>query len=62
MRTKRFVAHGDTLMINRMALAMTLPPRRVRQNKDGEWIGYEGRQRMYNFRANEAKAKAWAER
>lgn len=62
MRTKRFVAHGDTLMINRMALAMTLPPRRVRQNKAGEWIGYEGRQRMYNFRDNEAKAKAWADR
>lgn len=62
MRTKRFIAHGDSLMINRMALAMTLPPRRVRKNKAGEWIAYEGRERVYNFRDDETRAKAWADR
>lgn len=62
MRTKRFVAHGDSLLINRMAFALTLPPRRVRCNKEGDWIGYEGRERVYNFKDNADQAKNWAER
>lgn len=60
-RGKYYVSHADSLMIARMAFAMSLPKRRVRLNKAGEWIAYEGRTRVYSFGSNATAAKLWEE-
>lgn len=57
---KRFVSFADNANIYQIAKALSTPDRRVRQNKAGEWIGYIGRERVGNFKDDEASAKRWA--
>lgn len=60
-REKHLVSHAVSSAVLHLAMALCSPPRRVRKNKDGDWIGYEGRARVYNFGISEFAAKAWEE-
>lgn len=62
MRGRYFVSHADSYNVVALARAIHTPNRKIRKNKDGDWIAYEGRERKGNFKQNYEAATKWANR
>lgn len=62
MRIQSFTELAVSPAVLALARVIGQPKRRVRENKAGDWIAYEGQCRVGSFGSNARRAREWAAR